>query len=98
MGRSALSQISLPWPVILYDQNISSDELALVHHIPDGVGKDSLLDSLEGITSLEKGVSPPSGRTHPYSGWLFKEKVPLIPLQSKGDYDIHIELHRRFQQ
>ena len=47
---------------------------------------------------FREGVSPPSGRTHPYSGWLFKEKVPLIPLQSKWDHDIHIELHRRFQQ
>jgi hypothetical protein len=98
MGRSALSQLQLPWPVILYDQKISSDELSLVHHIPDGIGKDSLLDALEGITSSEKGVSPPRGRTHPYSGWLFQEKVPLIPLQSKWDHDIHIELHRRFQQ
>ena len=98
MGRSALSLLKLPWPVILCDQDVSSEDLVLIHHIPDGVGKDSLLDALEGISAVEKGVSPPCGRTHPYAGWLFQNKIPLMTLETKWDLDIHIELHRRFQQ
>ena len=98
MGRSALSLLELPWPAILCDLEFSSEDLILVHHIPDGVGKDSLLDVLEGASAAENGITPPSGRTHPYSGWLFQDRIPLMPLETSWDLDIHIELHRRFQQ
>ncbi len=98
MGRSALSMLGLPWPVILSEMEIPSEELALVHHMPEGIGKDSLLDSLEGITASEQGFSPPVGRTHPFAGWLFSDKVPLIPLETESNMDIHIALHRRVQQ
>ena len=98
MGRSALSLLKLPWPVILCEQNCSSQDLVLIHHIPDGIGKDFLLDALDGISAAEKGVNPPKGRTHTYAGWLFQDKTPLIPLETSGDLDIHLELHRRFQQ
>lgn len=98
MGRSALSMLELPWPVILSSQEIKADDLALVHHMPDGIGKNYLLDSLEGLTAAEQGVNPPISRSHPFAGWLFKEKVPLVPLETTYDMEIHIELHRRFQQ
>ena len=90
--------LELPWPVILSGQDVNSEELALVHHMPEGIGKDSLLDSLEGITAFEQGINPPVSRTHPFAGWLFKEFVPMISLETDYDLDIHIELHRRFQQ
>ncbi len=98
VGRTALSSIEIPWPVILSKLKISSDDLALVHHMPDGIGKDSLLDSLMGISASERGVNPSVGRTHPFAGWLFMDSVPMVPLETKHDLDIHIELHRRFQQ
>ena len=66
--------------------------------MPDGIGKDSLLDSLEGIYASERGVNPSVGRTHPFAGWLFKDSVPMVPLDTEHDLDIHIELHRRFHQ
>ena len=98
IGRAALSMLELPWPVILSGQGLNSEELALVHHMPEGIGKNSLLDSLEGITASEQGINPPVARTHPFAGWLFKELVPMISLETDYDLDIHIELHRRFQQ
>ena len=98
VGRTALSSLEIPWPVILSKMKISSEDLALVHHMPDGVGKDFLLDSLMGITASEQGVNPSVGLTHPFAGWLFKDSVPMVPLESKHNLDIHIELHRRFQQ
>ena len=98
MGRAAISILELPWPAILCSQEIKSEDLVLVHHMPEGVGKDSLLDVLEGITAAEQGLNPPVGRTHPFAGWLFKQTVPLIPLETEYNLDIHLELHRRFQQ
>ncbi len=98
IGRTALSSLEIPWPVILSKKDITSENLALVHHMPDGVGKDYLTDSLMGITAKEQGVNPSLGITHPFAGWLFKETVPMVPLETEYDLDIHIELHRRFQQ
>ncbi|MGB2276979.1 MAG: ArsR/SmtB family transcription factor [Candidatus Poseidoniaceae archaeon] len=98
VGRTALSSLEIPWPVILSKKDISSEDLALVHHMPNGVGKDYLIDSLMGITASEQGIHPSLGKTHPFAGWLFKDSVPMVPLETKHDLDIHIELHRRFQQ
>lgn len=98
IGRTALSSLEIPWPVILSKKEISSEDLALVHHMPDGLGKDYLIDSLMGITASEQGINPSLGITHPFVGWLFKDSVPMVPLETKHDLDIHIELHRRFQQ
>lgn len=98
IGRTALSSLEIPWPVVLSKKQVSSQDLALVHHMPEGVGKDSLIDSLMGITASEQGLNPSLGKTHPFAGWLFKDSVPMVPLETKHDLDIHIELHRRFQQ
>ena len=98
MGRAALSMLDLPWPAILWDQGLKSDELVLVHHMPDGVGKNSLLDVLDGIAAFEQGTNPPIGRCHPYAGWLFQETVPILPLETEHNLDVHLELHRRLQQ
>ena len=69
MGRAALSMLDLPWPAILWDQGLKSDELVLVHHMPEGVGKDSLLDVLDGISAFEQG--------HESSNW---QKSPICVL------------------
>jgi hypothetical protein len=98
MGRAALSMLDLPWPAILWEQDLKSDELVLVHHMPEGIGKDSLLDVLEGITAAEQGTNPPIGRCHPYAGWLFQKTVPIVPLETEYNLDVHLELYRRFQQ
>jgi len=98
MGRAALSMLDLPWPAILWEQGLKSEELVLVHHMPEGIGKDSLLDVLEGLTAAEQGMNPPLGRIHPYSGWLFQKSVPIIPLATEYNLDVHLELHRRLQQ
>ena len=98
MGRAALSMLDLPWPAILWEQGLKSDELVLVHHMPDGIGKDSLLDVLEGITAAEQGMNPPIGRCHPYAGWLFQKAVPIVSLETEHNLDVHLELYRRFQQ
>ena len=87
-----------PWPAILWEQGLKSEELVLVHNMPEGIGKDSLLDVLEGITAAEQGMNPPLGRIHPYSGWLFQKSVPIIPLATEYNLDVHLELHRRLQQ
>lgn len=98
LGRSALMMLDLPWPAIVYEQQLKSEDLVLVHHMPDGVGKDSLLDVLDGLTSAEEGRPPSKGRTHPYAGWLFQEKTPLPTLETNFNQEIHLALHRRFQQ
>ena len=98
MGRAALSMLDLPWPAILWEQEVKSDELVLVHHMPEGIGKDSLLDVLEGITAAEQGTHPPIGRCHPYAGWLFQKTVPIVPLETEYNLDVHLELYRRLQQ
>ena len=98
MGRAALSMLDLPWPAILYKKRINSDELRLVHHMPNGPGKDSLLDVLDGLESVENNLPPKRGRTHPMAGWLFQEKIPKPPLKDNHNMEIHIALHRRFQQ
>jgi hypothetical protein len=98
MGRNALSMLNLPWPAILYQQNISSEDVTLVHHMPDGIGKTSLLDVLDGILAAEQGKPPALGRTHPLAGWLFQKHVPMVPIENTDDPDIHLALHRRFQQ
>ena len=97
VGRTALSTLDLPWPVILYRSDVTSEDLNLVYHMPDGIGTDSLLDSIEGLQAFENGKTPPIGRTHPYAGWLFQEKIPTIPLECDSNLEIHIALHRRIQ-
>ena len=98
MGRAALSMLDLPWPAILWDQGLKSDELVLVHHMPEGIGKDSLLDVLDGISAFEQGMNPPIGRSHPFACWLFQKTVPILPIETEHNLDVHIELHRRLQQ
>ena len=97
VGRTALSTLDLPWPVILYRSDVTSEDLNLVYHMPDGIGTDSLLDSIEGLQAFENGKTPPIGRTHPYAGWLFQDKIPTIPLECDSNLEIHIALHRRIQ-
>jgi hypothetical protein len=96
MGRSILTNLELPWPVILSKLPISSENLHLVHHLDDGPGKDSLLDVFEALVAREEQVIPPYGRTHPLSGWLFQPTIPLPPTEIVGNIEIHLELHRRF--
>ena len=98
MGRNALSMLDLPWPAILYQQNLASGDINLVHHMPDGFGKIALLDVLEGLTAAEQGRPPSLGNTHPLAGWLFQKRVPMIPIETKFNPDVHLALHRRFQQ
>ena len=98
MGRAALSMLDLPWPAILWDQGLKSDELVLVHHMPEGIGKDSLLDVLDGISAFEQGMNPPIGRSHPFACWLFQKTVPILPIETDHNLHVHIELHRRLQQ
>ncbi|MAV03923.1 MAG: hypothetical protein CMA19_06620 [Euryarchaeota archaeon] len=98
IGRTALSMIDLPWPAILYQQGLTSEDLVLVHHMPDGVGKDALMDVLEGISAAEEGRNPPCGRTHPLAGWLFQKQVPSLSAASDFNPDVHLALHRRLQQ
>ena len=95
-GRSILTNLELPWPVVLSDLPISSENLHLVHHLEDGPGKDSLLDVFEALVAREEKAIPPYGRTHPLSGWLFQPTVPLPSTEIIGNTDIHLELHRRF--
>lgn len=90
--------IDLPWPAILYQQGLTSEDLVLVHHMPDGVGKDALMDVLEGISAAEEGRNPPCGRTHPLAGWLFQKQVPSLSAASDFNPDVHLALHRRLQQ
>ena len=97
VGRTALAELDLPWPVILVDSDISSEDLNLIYHMPEGGGKDSLLDTIEGIEAAELGKTPPMGRTHPFAGWLFQDTIPSIPMDCHWNIDIHIALHRRIQ-
>jgi len=97
-GRAALSLLDLPWPAILYQQDLTSEDLVLVHHMPEGVGTDGIMDVLEGISAAEEGRPPPQGRTHPYAGWLFQNRVPMIPIPCESNLDVHLALHRRLQQ
>jgi hypothetical protein len=97
-GRTALSLLDLPWPAILFQQDLASEDLVLVHHMPDGVGTDGIMDVLEGISAAEEGRPPPQGRTHPYAGWLFQNRVPMIPIPCESNLDVHLALHRRLQQ
>ena len=90
--------IDLPWPAILYEQRITSQELILVHHMPEGIGKDALMDVLEGVSAAEEGRTPAHGRTHPLAGWLFQNQVPMIPITTDFNPDVHLALHRRLQQ
>jgi len=77
---------------------LTSEDLVLVHHMPDGVGTDGIMDVLEGISAAEEGRPPPQGRTHPYAGWLFQNRVPMIPISCESNLDVHLALHRRLQQ
>ncbi|MEL0100820.1 MAG: hypothetical protein VW862_03870 [Euryarchaeota archaeon] len=65
--------------------------------MPNGIGKDSLLDVFEGLEAYELGKNPPLGRTHPFVGWLFQDHVPAIPYECDSNLEIHIALHRRIQ-
>ena len=98
LGRDALSVLDLPWPAILYDENLKSEDLVLVHHMPEGIGTDSLVDVVEGINAAEEGRPPMLGKTHPLAGWLFQKQVPYPRLSTDYNQEIHLALHRRFQQ
>lgn len=98
MGRSALSVLELPWAAILFEQDLKSEDLVLVHHMPDGVGTDSLGDVVEGLKAAEEGRPPVCGKSHPLAGWLFQKQMPEPPLTTNFNQDIHLALHRRFQQ
>ena len=98
MGRSALSQLQIPWPAVLYQTEIDLETLRLVHHMPDGPGKESLLDVVDGIEARDAGKPPVKGRTHDYSGWLFQKEMPIIPIEPHGDMYVHVALHRRIEQ
>ena len=98
LGRDALSILDLPWPAILYDENLKSEDLVLVHHMPEGIGTDSLVDVVEGINAAEEGRPPITGKTHPLAGWLFQKQVPYPSLSTDYNQEIHLALHRRFQQ
>jgi len=98
IGRTALAMIDLPWPAILYQQGLTSEDLVLVHHMPDGIGTGALMDVLEGISAAEEGRTPPYGRTHPLAGWLFQKRVPTLSAASDFNPDVHLALHRRLQQ
>ena len=97
-GRNQLAEISLPWPVILCDQNIESSQLALVHHMKNGPGTDALLDCYEGLVASESNETPPQGRIHDLAGWLFQSRVPIVGSKIQGNMDVHMELYRRVQQ
>ena len=97
-GRAAMASLEIPWPIILQNKNLKSEELKMVHHMPEGEGRLSLLDVIEGLESAEANRPPKMGLTHPMAGWLFHENVPLPPLENSHNKEIHIALHRRFQQ
>jgi hypothetical protein len=97
-GRNRMALIPLPWPVILCQHSLKSSELTLIHHMENGPGTDSLLDSYDGLVAAESNSLPGPGRTHPLSGWLFQQKTPLIESNVTGDIEIHLALHRRVQQ
>ena len=98
LGRSALSSLDLPWAAILFEQDLKSEDLVLVHHMPEGVGTDSLEDVVEALNAAEQGRPPVSGKSHPLAGWLFQKQMPEPPLTTDFNQDIHLALHRRFQQ
>jgi len=97
-GRAAMASLEIPWPIILQNKNLKSEELKMVHHMPEGEGRLSLLDVIEGLESAEANRPPKMGLTHPMAGWLFHENIPLPPLENSHNKEIHIALHRRFQQ
>ena len=97
VGRTALAELELPWPVILSQTDIKSEDLNLIFHMPEGIGKDSLLDVFEGLEAFESGKTPPVGRTHPFAGWLFQDHVPVMPFECDSNLEVHIALHRRIQ-
>lgn len=98
IGRSALCQLEVPWPILLADKELTSTDLSLVHHMGEGIGKTSLIDVFNSLQSKENNRPPPICVTHPFAGWLFYPSVPNIPNLSEGDVEIHIALHRRLQQ
>ena len=98
LGRSALSLLDLPWAAILFEQDLKSEDLVLVHHMPEGIGTDSLEDVVEALNAAEEGRPPVSGKSHPLAGWLFQKQMPEPPLTTDFNQEIHLALHRRFQQ
>ena len=94
-GRSVIASMELPWPALLWRDPPSVEELRVVHHLEEGPGKNSLLDVLD---ALESDYAPPTGRTHPLAGWLFRSTIPFISSEVVGDETIHLELYRRFHQ
>ena len=98
LGRSALSLRDLPWAAILFEQNLKGEDLVLVHHMPEGIGTDSLEDVVEALNAAEEGRPPVSGKSHPLAGWLFQKQMPEPPLTTEFNQEIHLALHRRFQQ
>jgi hypothetical protein len=98
LGRSALSLLDLPWAAILFEQDLKAEDLVLVHHMPEGIGTDSLEDVVEALNAAEEGRPPVSGKSHPLAGWLFQKQMPEPPLTTDFNQEIHLALHRRFQQ
>ena len=98
LGRSALSLLDLPWAAILFEQDLKAEDLVLVHHMPEGIGTDSLEDVVEALNASEEGRPPVSGKSHPLAGWLFQKQMPEPPLTTDFNQEIHLALHRRFQQ
>jgi hypothetical protein len=98
LGRSALSLLDLPWAAILFKQDLKAEDLVLVHHMPEGIGTDSLEDVVEALNAAEEGRPPVSGKSHPLAGWLFQKQMPEPPLTTDFNQEIHLALHRRFQQ
>ena len=98
IGRSALCDLDVPWPILLSDKELNSSELSLIHHMGDGVGKISLIDVFNSLQSKENHRPPPICNSHPLAGWLFYPHVPNIPNKCEGDLEIHLALHRRIQQ
>ena len=94
-GRSFLSKLDVPWAVILCDNPPEIQEIHLVNHLENGIGKNALLDVYDAIKTV---YAPPKGRTHPLVGWLFREKIPFVSEKVYADETIHLELYRRFHQ
>jgi hypothetical protein len=94
-GRTFLSKLDVPWAIILCDNPPEIQEIHLVNHLENGIGKEALLDVYDAIKTV---YAPPKGRTHPLVGWLFRKKIPFVSEQVYANEAIHLELYRRFHQ
>ncbi len=46
------------------------EDFRLIHHLDEGIGKESLLDLLDALESASSNTPPEPGRTHLLVGWL----------------------------